>query len=156
MLNDIWIYNTRSKVWEWIKPTYNANIDLYVKQPYARYGHAGTYVELLDQDTYMPDGNLLLRKYLYIYGGFSLNCETACLDLWRYEISYGPIAMYPKKDDEWHNRGDHWTLVSEDANYSPGSRVYTSMVAVQSFPSEISSRDEHFIYIFGGIKVHTE
>ena len=48
MLNDVWIYNTRAKTWQWIKPSFNANIDLYVKQPAARYGHAGSYVELFD------------------------------------------------------------------------------------------------------------
>ena len=157
MLNDIQIYNTRAKTWTWIKPSFNANIYLYVKQPSARYGHAGTYVELIDQDTYYRDGTTkLLRKFLYIYGGFSLDCETSCYDLWRYEISYGPMAMYPKKDEEWHNRGNHWTLMSENLNYGPGARVHTTMVATQAFPNEISSRDEHYIYVFGGIKVHNE
>ena len=143
-----------------MKPTFNANLYLYVKQPHARYAHAGAYVELFDEDTYQylreNTRRRLLRKYLYIYGGFSFNCETACYDLWRYEISYGPMAMYPSKAGQWHNRGNHWTLVSEDANYGPGARVYLGMVALQTFPSNYTSKDEHYLYIFGGIKVHND
>ena len=30
------------------------------------------------------------------------------------------------------------------------------MVALQSFPSEYTSKDEHYLYIFGGIKVHND
>ena len=48
MLNDIWMYNTRAKTWTWVKPSYNGNLYLYVKQPSARYAHAGAYVHLLD------------------------------------------------------------------------------------------------------------
>ena len=95
-----------------MKPDGNYDVYLYVKEPNARYAHAGAYVELYDKDTYMPDGKTnMLRKYLYIYGGFAFDCETACLDLWRYEIPYGPIGMYPKKVGRWHNTANHWTLV---------------------------------------------
>ena len=73
---------------------------------------------------------ILLRKYLYIYGGIAYDCETACLDLWRYEIPYGPIAMYPTKLRKWHNRANHWHKVIEDKNYSPGPRIKSSMVAI--------------------------
>ena len=130
LVRDIWIYNIKENYWTFMKPDANEDLYLYVKQPYARYGHAGAYVELDDKDTFFPDGKTYMRrKFLYIYGGFSYDCETACLDLWRYEIPYGPIAMYPKKVLKWHNRANHWTLVIEDANYSPGPRVKTSMVA---------------------------
>ena len=30
------------------------------------------------------------------------------------------------------------------------------MVALQIFPSEYTSKDEHYLYIFGGIKVHND
>ena len=79
----------------------------------------------------MSDGKTyMLRKYLYVYGGIAYDCETACLDLWRYEIPYGPIAMFPKKLNKWHNRGNHWRMVIEDPNYSPGPRVKASMAGM--------------------------
>ena len=107
----------------------------------------------------MPDGKTsMLRKYLYIYGGFAFDCETACLDLWRYEIPYGPIGMYPKKVDRWHNTANHWSLVLEDANYSPGPRIKSSMVSIQAFPDpeKDDDRDEHYLYIFGGITIRDQ
>ena len=99
----------------------------------------------------------MLRKYLYIYGGFSFDCTTACFDLWRYEISYGPYNFYPRKDfSEWHNFGNHWVLLNEGDSYGPGPRWRHSMLAHQSYPEGNSTRNEHFLYIFGGIKVQSE
>lgn len=97
----------------------------------------------------------MTRKYLYVYGGFSFECATACFDLWRYEIPWAPIATYPKKVGKWHNRANHWTLIIEDENYSPGPRVKSSMVAIQIYPNATANitRDEHYLYIFGGIKI---
>lgn len=46
LVRDVWTYNIKYDFWSWMKPDYNGDIYLYVKQPYARYGHAGTYVEL--------------------------------------------------------------------------------------------------------------
>jgi len=97
-----------------------------------------------------------MRKYLYIYGGFSFDCQTACLDLWRFELPYGPQVMYPKKIGEWHNTGNHWTLIMENANYSPGPRWRHSLTSIQHFPDANTNRDEHYIYIFGGIKILDE
>ena len=115
LVRDVWAYNIKYDFWTWLKPDFNGDIYLYVKQPVARYGHAGTYVELQDKDTFMLDGKTyMIRKYLYIYGGMGYDCETACLDLWRYEIPYGPIALYPKKQSRWHNRANHWTMILED------------------------------------------
>ena len=125
LMADLWMYHVKTNMWTYVKPAANEDLYLYVKIPYSRYDHASTYAELDDLDTFMADGETFLRrKYLYIYGGFSFDCETACLDLWRYEIPYGPIALYPKKETlPWHNRGNHWSLVIEDANYSPGPRI---------------------------------
>ena len=48
-------------------------------------------------------------------------------------------------------------MVIEDPNYSPGPRVKSSMVAIQAFPNPAlnDTRDEHYIYIFGGIKIRS-
>jgi len=95
-----------------VKETFNAAIYLYVKKPSARHQHCGAYVQLDDPDTFLADGKTkLVRKYLYIYGGFSYDCRTACQDLWRYEIPYGPYKLYPTKLGQWHNVGNHWTLL---------------------------------------------
>ena len=153
------MYNIKNNDWTFVKPGANEDLYLYVKQPFARYLHAGVYVELDDLDTYMFDGETpLRRKYLYIYGGFSYECVTACLDLWRYEIPWGPMGMYPEKIGKWHNRANHWTLVIEDPNYSPGPRVKTSMVALQTFPNATLNitRNDHYLYIFGGIKIRSD
>ena len=70
--------------------------------PTSRYGSAGAYVELEDFFTYLDKaaGVKLRRKYLYIYGGFSFDCTTACNDTWRYQISYAPLSYYPQSRDD--------------------------------------------------------
>jgi hypothetical protein len=70
-----------------------------------------------------------VRKYLYIFGGFSYKCQTACWDLWRYEIPYFPYIMAP--EGRWINSGNHWVQLQDDATYGPGKRWKTSMVAYQ-------------------------
>ena len=81
---------------------------------------------------------------MYIYGGFSYECATACLDLWRYEIPYAPQRYYPEPDSsgEWWNRGNHWSLVKEDASNSPGQRWKHTMISDYSMEN---------LYLFGGI-----
>jgi hypothetical protein len=74
----------------------------------------------------MLDGKVFERKYMYIFGGFSFECNTACYDLWRYEISYTPLIMAPVAD--WINAGNHWELLQNDALYGPGKRFKVSMV----------------------------
>ena len=88
--------------------------------PYARYGHTGCYVELENAEEVNNDGTSFKRKYLYVYGGFSFKCATACFDLWRYEIPYTPIIMPPV--GRTINLGNHWELLQEDATYGPGKR----------------------------------
>lgn len=95
---------------------------------------------------------------MYVYGGFALDCTTACTDLWAYEISYGPYNFYPRHKDpnKWYNFGNHWNMVNDGVNYGPGPRWRNSMVTHQAYPNAESTRNEHFIYIFGGIMVQDE
>jgi hypothetical protein len=104
---------------------------LYPYIPSARYGHSSSYAGLYDKSTTYPrDGTPVFRKYMYLYGGFALDCTTACTDLWAYEISYGPYNYYPRHSDKtkWHNFGNHWKMVNDGVNYGPGSRWRNSMV----------------------------
>ena len=152
ILKDMWMFHIIEQKWTFVKPSYNAIRYLDVKVPKPRYGHTASYVQLYDPESLTIDDEPFLRKYMYIYGGFSFECQTACLDLWRYEIAYGPMAMYPAST-EWKNTGNHWVLLTEDANYGPGPRWRHSMAVSQYFPDENQSRDSHVLYIFGGIKV---
>ena len=77
-----------------------------------------------------------------MYGGFSYEWATACQDLWRYEIPYAVQRYYPDYSSSWWNRGNHWKLVKEDINNSPGKRWKHSMVSDYSMEN---------IYLFGGI-----
>ena len=67
---------------------------------------AGSYIELSSEEELIGDGEPFIRKYLYIYGGFSYLCTTACFDIWRYEIPYIPISMAPT--GRVLNSGNHW------------------------------------------------
>jgi hypothetical protein len=51
---------------------------------FIRYGHTAVYAERYEVDE-LTNQNVL-RKYMYIYGGFAYECIDACSDLWRYEI----------------------------------------------------------------------
>ena len=114
-------------MWTFIKIDYNQNAYASLKAPSARYGMAGSYVELSSADEVRWNGEEYLRKYLYIYGGFSYLCTTACFDIWRYEISYGPLAFAPP--GKWINSGNHWEQLQEDNTYGPGKRWKVSMVS---------------------------
>jgi hypothetical protein len=80
-------------------------------------------------DELLYGGENLIRKYLYIYGGFSYLCETACADIWRYEIPYFPISMAPV--GKVINAGNHWTSMQEDLTYGPGKRYKVTMISYQ-------------------------
>lgn len=45
---------------------------------------------------------------MYVYGGFSFDCTTACNDTWRYEIAFGPYAYYPSSKSAWVDAGNFW------------------------------------------------
>ena len=101
------------------------------------------YVEILDPKT--PPNLNILRKYMYIHGGYSIYCQDACNDTWRYEISYGPQWMYPKsKSSNTWNRGNQWELVNDGSGVSPGNRFKHTMVVDQN---------NTYIYLFGGITI---
>ena len=88
---------------------------------------AYSYVWIEDSEEKFYNGEIFLRKFLVIYGGFSYDCHTACSDIWRYEIPYTPMAV-PPPSGGWTNRGNHWTNLQEDTSYGPGKRFKVSMV----------------------------
>lgn len=131
LLNDLWRYSKRTGQWIPIKITYNKDTQTKVQAPSPRYGHTGSYVELDDLDSLL-DANSQLnlrRKYLYIYGGFSFDCVTACYDTWRYEIPFAPYAYYPTSKSQNVNPGNFWSLQANDITSSPGPRFRHSMIS---------------------------
>jgi hypothetical protein len=110
--NDIWKYSLKRKKWYKIKIDYNREIYQTYKAPYTRVWHAGIYAELKDPETVMNNNTAepLIRKYLYIYGGFSTECTSACFDTWRYEISYAPLAYYPRSATTYIKPGNYWEM----------------------------------------------
>ena len=72
LLSDL--YNVLTGIWTFLKPDMNQELYMWPQIPYARYGHSGSYVELNDTDFTYGLKEPLLRKYLYIYGGFSFKC----------------------------------------------------------------------------------
>jgi len=97
------------------------------------------------------DNEEFLRKYLYIYGGFSYFCQTACHDIWRFEIPYSPIKMAPT--GRWVNSGNHWEQLQEDSSYGPGKRWKTAIVPYQRKKDMYNDKEENYIYLFGGIRI---
>ena len=120
LLNEMWAYSIKRNTWTWIKPDYNALVYSSFKQPSSRYGHAWALIHITAYESTSKE--TITRKYMYMYGGFSYDCATACYDLWRYEISYGPQRFYPSptSTNTWWNRGNHWTLMQQE---NTGSRL---------------------------------
>lgn len=138
ILNELWSYNISKDKWTYIKPY----VDIFNKleqKPKPRYGHASVYIELLD--TTLP-GKPILRKYMYMYGGYSIYCEYACNDMWKYEISYAPQRFYPNDNKSEWKRGNVWSQIYVSSTKSPGSRIYHTMTTDDEFK---------YIYLFGGI-----
>jgi hypothetical protein len=104
--------------------------------------HTSVLIERFERDliTRIP----FKRKYMYIYGGFALECMEACEDMWRFEIPYGSQRYYPKPEFGYWNRGDYWEVIKQ--GYSPGRRFGHSMV---------TDPENRYIYIFGGIQGNT-
>ena len=112
------------------------NID---QKPKPRYGHASVYIEKMD---YSIKEKPILRKYMYVYGGFSIYCDMACNDLWTYEISYAPQRYYPDDNKSEWNRGNKWSQLYVSRTKSPGPRSFHSMVTDENY---------EYIYLFGGM-----
>jgi hypothetical protein len=138
ILNEIWSYNILKDTWTYIKPYVDTTNNLEQK-PKPRFGHDGVYIEIMDT---IIIGQPILRKYMYIYGGFSIYCDYACNDMWRYEISYAPQRFYQTDNKTEWNRGNIWSQIYVSSTKSPGPRVYHSMVADENY---------QYIYLFGGI-----
>lgn len=81
---------------------------------------------------------------MYIYGGYSIYCQNACNDTWRYEISYGPEWMYPNQNGSVWKKGNTWELINNGSKVCPGNRFKHSMVY-----DEVN----RYIYLFGGIVI---
>jgi hypothetical protein len=138
ILNELWNYNIGKDSWTYIKPYVDIRNNLEQK-PKPRLGHVSVYVELLD--TTIPN-KPFLRKYMYMYGGFSIYCEYACYDMWKYEISYAPQRFYPTDNKSEWKRGNVWSQIYVSSTKSPGPRVYHSMVTDEKY---------EYIYLFGGV-----
>lgn len=108
ILDDLWRYHIRRQMWTYIKIDFNQDAYASLQSPPARYGHASCYIYLSSTDEMLEPlkGIEFERRYLYIYGGFSFECTTACYDVWRYEIPYTPLIMPPI--GKWLNTGNHW------------------------------------------------
>mmetsp|Transcript_1545 Transcript_1545/g.3304 ORF Transcript_1545/g.3304 Transcript_1545/m.3304 type:complete len:591 (+) Transcript_1545:547-2319(+) len=137
LLNEIWFYSVINNTLTYIKPTYNRLLYSSFKTPSPRQGHAAAYIEVTSED--IITRQLTTRKYMYIYGGFSLDCSQACSDLWRYEIPWAAQRYYPEPSAGYWNRGGHWEVI--ELNYWPGPRMFHSLTA---------SPDYQHIYMFGG------
>ena len=135
MTNELWEYNIKNDSWKYLKPYVDINDSLTQQKPYPRYGHAGVYVEIIDKEIHF------LRKYLFIYGGFSLYCHHSCEDMWYYEISYGPQRFYPKNNIDSWERGNKWKRIDSMNMTNPGKRALHAMTVDNEFK---------YIYLFGG------
>lgn len=139
LLNEIWRYNIDQDVWEYLKPTTNKRKTDTYSSPYPRFGHSAAYIETKQLDD--ATDTYVLRKYMYVYGGFALECKDACEDFWRFEIPWAAQRYYPQPEDVnvYWNRGNTWENMTKIV--SPGPRTKHCMV---------SSQDNSYIYLFGG------
>ena len=140
--NELWEYNIQNDSWNYLKPYIDTNStnnsSSLLQKPYPRYGHSAVYIEITDKHANF------LRKYLFIYGGFSIYCKQSCEDMWLYEISYGPQRFYPNITNGKWERGNKWEKIIPLNNISPGKRFLHSMTVDSKFK---------YIYLFGGYSV---
>ena len=57
---------------------------------------------------------------MFIYGGFSFDCTTACEDMWVYDIPFASLSYYPTRVGKVTNYGNHWAELSVTSG--PGGR----------------------------------
>lgn len=136
LLNEIWRYDLQSNTWSYVEPTYPPNTANY-SFPFPRHSHRSVLIELTVLDEYV--NTYTYKKYMYVYGGFALECRDACEDMWRFEIPWASQRYYPISKGFW-NRGAYWEQLFQ--TYSPGRRMNHGFVASTDFES---------IYLFGGL-----
>ena len=142
LLNEIWAYDINKDLWYFIKPFLDLNLKIQQK-PSPRYGHSAVYIEKLDNN--VLNKAVILRKYMFIYGGFSIYCENACNDFWMYEIAYAPIRYYPNTPNA--SKGNIWTQIFPSTKVSPGKRIFHSMIVDSKFK---------YIYLYGGLSLDND
>lgn len=167
ILQDLWrYYRVRGEysgspsfaAWSYIKIGESGD-SANLEAPPARYNHATAYVYKENENEQMPayevDGatadEIMMRKFMYIYGGFSYDCHTACQDIWLYEIPYMAKNVPPVIAGK-QNTGNYWQNLTK-SDGGPGRRYKVSMVAYQRKQGLESDRDIDLIYMFGGIKI---
>ena len=146
MTNELWSYNINRNKWDYVKP-YIDSVEGTQQKPYPRYGHTAVIFEKIETSVY---NRAFTRKYMLIYGGYSLYCQHSCSDMWIYEISYGPQRYYPNSyysenpgTVTWET-GNQWRRIYPSSDISPGPRVHHSMAIDSS---------NNYIYLFGGMTV---
>lgn len=146
LLNEIWFYEIATDTWYYTKPHID-DVDEQDTQaiPQARAFHTAVYIEQLDYN--LQEDKRIKRKYMYVYGGYSIYCQNACEDFWKFEIAYGPQRYYPMTNSysDW-NRGNRWTQIYSASTSTPGKRLKHSMVVLDDYSE---------IILFGGIEVKT-
>ena len=139
--NEVWRYDITNNSWTYLQPTYPPTIANF-SFPFPRHSHAAVLVEVQRYDPTV--GVQVLQKFMYVYGGFALECRDACDDMWRFEIPWASQRYYPTPIGGFWNRGGYWEQLTNA--YSPGRRMKHSMVVSDDFSS---------VYLFGGIGNNT-
>ena len=89
--NELWTYNINRNQWNYVKP-YIVSVERTQQKPCTHFGHTAVISEKIETLAY---NKAFTRKYMVVYGGYSLYCQHVCSDMWIYEISYGPQRFYP-------------------------------------------------------------
>ena len=151
MTNELWEYNIGKDSWKFVKP-YIESTKSTQQKPYPRFGHSAVYYEISEKSV---SGIYFKRKFMLIYGGYSLYCQHSCEDMWSYEIAYGPQRFYPdskyyinsvEQNNIW-KKGNEWNRIYPVSYNTPGKRALHSMTVDSEFK---------YIYLFGGFSVDEE
>lgn len=135
--NEIWRYDITDNTWTYVEPTYPPTLANY-SFPFPRHSHAAVLVEVIRYDPSVA--TQVLQKFMYVYGGFALECRDACDDMWKFEIPWAAQEYYPRPIGGFWNRGGYWEQIINE--YSPGRRMRHSMVVSNDFSK---------IFLFGGL-----
>lgn len=138
--NDLWFFFIKREQWSKIEPGVNPLGSSAM--PSNRYGHQSVFIK---RNVFESDSNsTVLRKYMYVYGGLSMdNGGEACDDLWVYEIPWAAQRYYPTptNSSSFWNRGNHWRQINFGGG--PGPRAFHSMAA--------DPTNFEYVYLFGGV-----